>query len=137
MQRLSEGICKRPPSSDTDTDASSNFPMVLAVSEDWDKGGAGNGLGTLYAYEKACRVAQEKFGVDLKSKLDNKEVSAALFHTAGKGTRLAPLPASENNNKPGVVSTDLICTDCIVLYCIDCLLYFVILKEREDNESWH
>ena len=25
-----------------------------------------------------------------------------LFHTAGKGTRLAPLPASENNNKPGV-----------------------------------
>lgn len=76
--------------------------MVLAVSEDWDKGGAGNGLGTLYAYEKACRVALEKFGVDLKGKLDNKEVSAALFHTAGKGTRLAPLPASENNNKPGV-----------------------------------
>jgi len=76
--------------------------MVLAVSEDWDKGGAGNGLGTLYAYEKACRVAQKKFGVDLKSKLDAKLVSAALFHTAGKGTRLAPLPASENNNKPGV-----------------------------------
>ena len=24
------------------------------------------------------------------------------FHTAGKGTRLAPLPGSENNNKPGV-----------------------------------
>jgi len=88
--------------------------MVLAVSEDWDKGGAGNGLGTLYAYEKACRVAQKKFGVDLKSKLDAKLVSAALFHTAGKGTRLAPLPASENNNKPGVVST--------VLY----VLYFLI-----------
>ena len=33
------------------------------------------------------------------------EISAALFHTAGKGTRMAPLPASENNNKPGVVRT--------------------------------
>jgi hypothetical protein len=28
--------------------------------------------------------------------------SIGLFHTAGKGTRLAPLPAAENNNKPGV-----------------------------------
>ena len=26
----------------------------------------------------------------------------ALYHTAGKGTRLAPLPGAENNNKPGV-----------------------------------
>jgi len=95
MQRLSEGICKS-------DDSSSPFPMVLAVSEDWAKGGAGNGLGTLYAYTKACKVAQTKYGLDLKSKLDAKEVSAALFHTAGKGTRLAPLPASENNNKPGV-----------------------------------
>jgi|AntRauTorckE5430_2_1112549.scaffolds.fasta_scaffold37853_2 hypothetical protein len=101
MQRLSEGICKS-------DDSSSPFPMVLAVSEDWAKGGAGNGLGTLYAYTKACKVAKSKFGVDLKSKLDAKEVSAALFHTAGKGTRLAPLPASENNNKPGVVSLDSI-----------------------------
>lgn len=25
-----------------------------------------------------------------------------LYHTAGKGTRLAPLPGAENNNKPGV-----------------------------------
>ena len=28
--------------------------------------------------------------------------AVAIFHTAGKGTRLAPLPGSENNNKPGV-----------------------------------
>lgn len=28
--------------------------------------------------------------------------SVALYHTAGKGTRLAPLPGAENNNKPGV-----------------------------------
>lgn len=97
MKRLAEGICKS-------NDSDSPFPMVLAVSEDWSKGGAGNGLGTLYAYEKACRVAKDKFGVDLKVFLHEKKVSAALYHTAGKGTRLAPLPASENNNKPGVVS---------------------------------
>ena len=97
MTRLVEGICKS-------DDASSPFPMVLAVSEDWAKGGAGNGLGTLYAYVKACRVAKEKFDVDLHELLKEKKVSAALYHTAGKGTRLAPLPASENNNKPGVVS---------------------------------
>ena len=29
--------------------------------------------------------------------------SVAIYHTAGKGTRLAPLPAAECNNKPGVV----------------------------------
>lgn len=28
--------------------------------------------------------------------------SVGLYHTAGKGTRLAPLPGAENNNKPGV-----------------------------------
>lgn len=95
-ERLSEGICK------TESSESISFPMVLAVSEDWSKGGAGNGLGTLYAFEKACRVAKERHGVDLKSLMASKTVSAGLYHTAGKGTRLAPLPASENNNKPGV-----------------------------------
>lgn len=95
MKRLAEGICKS-------DDTSSPFPMVLAVSEDWSKGGAGNGLGTLYAYEKACRVAKEKFDIELNELLATDKVSAALYHTAGKGTRLAPLPASENNNKPGV-----------------------------------
>ncbi len=34
--------------------------------------------------------------------LVKEEISCAMYHTAGKGTRLAPLPASENNNKPGV-----------------------------------
>ena len=29
-------------------------------------------------------------------------ISIGLYHTAGKGTRLAPLPGAENNNKPGV-----------------------------------
>ena len=78
---------------------------VLAVSEDWNApGGAGNGLGTLYAWKKACALAAQKYdGMDLATELASNEISAALYHTAGKGTRLAPLPASENNNKPGVV----------------------------------
>ncbi len=103
MDRLSSGICKKSESSANA--ASSAYPMVLAVSEDWSSSsGAGNGLGTLYAFQKACRVAKDKFGVDLASELMEGKVSAALYHTAGKGTGLAPLPASENNNKPGVVS---------------------------------
>lgn len=74
---------------------------VLAVNEDWD-GGAGNGLGTLYAYQKACTAAKQKYDFDMHEKLSKNEVSVALYHTAGKGTRLAPLPGAENNNKPGV-----------------------------------
>lgn len=96
MERLSTSLCAT---------EGSKFPMVLACSEDWGAGGAGNGLGTLYAYQKACALAKTKHDVDLAKLLDNQEISAALFHTAGKGTRMAPLPASENNNKPGVVST--------------------------------
>jgi len=97
MKRLSEGICA------AGSDGSdSKFPLVLAVSEDWGAGGAGNGLGTLYAYTKAVKLAKEAHGIDLEELLAKGEVSAALFHTAGKGTRMAPLPASENNNKPGV-----------------------------------
>lgn len=34
--------------------------------------------------------------------MHNEGKSIALYHTAGKGTRLAPLPGAENNNKPGV-----------------------------------
>jgi len=101
-KRLSEGLCS---STSSDSSDESPFPLVLAVSEDWAKGGAGNGLGTLYAYQKACNVAKEKHDIDLDALMMDKKVSAALYHTAGKGTRLAPLPASENNNKPGVVRT--------------------------------
>ena len=98
MERLSKGICKG-------NGDGGVYPMVLAVSEDWSSpSGAGNGLGTLYAFQKACRVAMEKYDVDIAAELMGGKISAALYHTAGKGTRLAPLPASENNNKPGVVS---------------------------------
>jgi len=97
MKRLSGGVCmNKDPSA-------SLYPLVLAVSEDWNsKGGAGNGLGTLYAYQKATKLGKELHNIDLDELLANKKISAALYHTAGKGTRLAPLPASENNNKPGV-----------------------------------
>jgi hypothetical protein len=74
--------------------------LAVAVFEDWE-GGAGNGLGTLYALEKANARAGELYGVNLFEQVQSGK-SLALYHTAGKGTRLAPLPASEHNNKPGV-----------------------------------
>merc|ERR1740124_244461 len=78
---------------------------VLAVHEDWN-GGAGNGLGTLDAFQKACAKAQES-GVDLLAKLKG-GAAVAIYHTAGKGTRMAPLPGAENNNKPGVKLSALV-----------------------------
>ena len=51
-RRLSAGICAM-----KDGSSASPFPMVFAVSEDWGAGGAGNGLGTLYAYKKAESLA--------------------------------------------------------------------------------
>lgn len=59
-------------------------------------------LGTLYAFKKAAEIAKRDFGRDLLNELQTRSISVGLYHTAGKGTRLAPLPASENNNKPGV-----------------------------------
>jgi hypothetical protein len=105
MDRLAAGICSHATTTTATAtkEAGANFPMVLAVSEDWGGAGAGNGLGTLYAFQKAHALALEKYGVDLTACLADGKVSAGLFHTAGKGTRMAPLPASENNNKPGVV----------------------------------
>ena len=68
---------------------------------DWP-GGAGNGLGTLYAFNKAVALAQSAHNMNLLDELSNGRVSVGMYHTAGKGTRLAPLPGAENNNKPGV-----------------------------------
>jgi len=78
-----------------------NDCVVLAVEEDWP-GGAGNALGTLYAMTKAAAVAKSTLSMDIIADLVADKISIGLYHTAGKGTRLAPLPGSENNNKPGV-----------------------------------
>ncbi len=59
-------------------------------------------MGTLYAFQKAAALASTKHGIDLLQQLQEHKISVGLYHTAGKGTRLAPLPGSENNNKPGV-----------------------------------
>ncbi len=83
--------------------------LVLVVHEDWP-GGAGNGLGTLYAFAKATQKSQQTHGIDLNSRLAA-GAAIAIYHTAGKGTRLAPLPGSENNNKPGVKLPGLITID--------------------------
>ena len=80
--------------------------IVLAVHEDWN-GGAGNGLGTLYAFQKACAKAAESGHGDLLAKLKG-GAAMAIYHTAGKGTRMAPLPGAENNNKPGVKLSALV-----------------------------
>ena len=80
--------------------------LPLAVSEQsWDGGsgsGAGNALGTLFAYRQAEEKAAERGMADMTAKLLAGEISVGMYHTAGKGTRLAPLPGSENNNKPAV-----------------------------------
>jgi hypothetical protein len=59
-------------------------------------------LGTLYAFQKAAVLARELFQREILAELMDGTISIGLYHTAGKGTRLAPLPGSENNNKPGV-----------------------------------
>jgi hypothetical protein len=74
--------------------------LIIVLCEDWP-GGAGNGLGTLYALQEAAKHARIRHGVDLLKRLRS-GASIGLYHTAGKGTRLAPLPAAEYNNKPGV-----------------------------------
>ena len=51
---------------------------------------------------RPLKLAEDKGDSELASKLASGSISAALYHTAGKGTRLAPLPGAENNNKPGV-----------------------------------
>ena len=74
-------------------------------------------------WKKAVQYAQDKFSVDLNALLEKKEISAALYHTAGKGTRMAPLPASENNNKPGVVRFEL-------GYALRCVDGYTILSDE-------
>lgn len=86
--------------------AAKKSAIIVAVHEDWAADGAGNGLGTLYAYSKACAKAAAA-GHDLAALLAEGG-TVGIYHTAGKGTRLAPLPGAENNNKPGVKLPSLV-----------------------------
>ena len=88
--------------------AAKRAAVIVCVHEDWNGDGAGNGLGTLYAYAKAREKAKNASeSVDLDALLAGGG-SIGMYHTAGKGTRLAPLPGSENNNKPGVKLPSLV-----------------------------
>lgn len=72
----------------------------VVVLEEW-KGGAGNGLGTLYAYQHAALHAKKEWGIDLQE-LMLRGGTVAIYHTAGYGKRLFPLVGSEFNNKGAV-----------------------------------
>lgn len=67
---------------------------IISQYEDWP-GGAGQLFGTLNAFQKA-----NNNGV-LEKALENGE-SVAIYHTAGKGQRIAPLTFSEGGNKPAI-----------------------------------
>lgn len=73
---------------------------VVCVTECWP-GGAGNGLGTLHAYQMAKKKIQEIHSIDLYER-QLEGASVAIIHAAGEGKRLAPLSLSEQNNKSGI-----------------------------------
>lgn len=70
--------------------------QIVTVIETWP-GGAGNGLGTLDAFANA----------DLLDELEAGK-SVFLYHTAGKGQRLAPLPLAEGGNKSAVLLPEIV-----------------------------
>lgn len=53
---------------DTAGQAARKGALIFAVHEDWAPDGAGNGLGTLYAYTKARAKAKAE-GLDLDAKM--------------------------------------------------------------------
>lgn len=74
--------------------------LIITVAENWP-GGAGTGLGTLYAYVKAQEKAKFKYHQDLLQQ-HQEGASVALYHTAGEGKELFPLVASENNSMANI-----------------------------------
>jgi hypothetical protein len=62
-----------------------NEKHLIVVQEKWAKGGAGNGLGTLNAFLEASKT------LDLFPLLE-KGKPVAIYHAAGQGLRLFPLP---------------------------------------------
>ncbi len=75
--------------------------LVICVDEDWAKGGAGNGLGTLYALKKGQEKAKAQLGIDILER-QAQGAAIAIYHTAGIGKRLAPLTICENGIKSAV-----------------------------------
>ncbi len=73
---------------------------ILVVLEDWE-GGAGNGLGTFYAFIEARELAKTTLGINLDEEI-RKGKSVAIYHTSGYGQRLAPLTICEYNNKSAI-----------------------------------
>lgn len=73
--------------------------QIILLREEWN-GSAGNGLGTL----NALSYLMDSLGFDLKdfeNWLLNKKIG--IYHTAGKGTRIAPLSLAEGSNKGGIL----------------------------------
>ena len=73
--------------------------VIVAVHEDWAADGAGNGLGTLYAYTKAKAKAALQ-GADLDAVLASGG-TVGIYHTAGKGTDSRRFPAPRTTTSPG------------------------------------
>lgn len=67
---------------------------IVSQSEDWP-GGAGELLGTIYAWQKANRL----FNLEKELKQGKK---IAIYHTAGFGKRMAPLSLSEELGKTAI-----------------------------------
>ncbi len=61
------------------------------MTEEWGEGGAGNAFGTLQAIEKSSALNILKKGGKV-----------ALYHTAGKGTRMEPLTHAEGGMKAAI-----------------------------------
>ncbi|MBT9160472.1 MAG: hypothetical protein DDT26_01759 [Dehalococcoidia bacterium] len=75
--------------------------QIISVEEDWP-GGAGQLLGTLYAWEKAQTPKTPDSRLHNLHQILQSGGSVAMYHTAGKGMRMAPLPAAEVNNKSAI-----------------------------------
>ena len=96
--------------------------VILSVSEDNWKGGAGNGLGTLNGFILAACKARDMGLLDVAPFSGKKilvsvfleycrDKSVFMYHTAGKGSRIAPLPLAEINSKSNVKLPEMLSFD--------------------------
>ncbi|MCB1213172.1 MAG: hypothetical protein KDK40_02630 [Chlamydiia bacterium] len=82
---------------------SSGKTHLGVVVERWrDERGAGNALGTFNAFLEAADLFRLREGVDLVQKI-REGARCAIYHTAGRGTRLYPLTASEGGDKSRIL----------------------------------